>query len=714
MQPTEITRPEPRVLPYGSVVQFDSFELRLETGELRRDGMRVRLQTKPFQILAALLERPGHVVTREELRARLWPSDTFVDFESGLNTAANRLRIALGDSAENPRYIETLARIGYRFVAPVRRAAASGVVELLVTTLEPPAALQPNGSAEIVTSAGDPPRAQPPSNRWRLPWHWRRLAVASGATLVLFGAGLLAGRYSASRQEWSVRQISFRRGVVTSARFTPSGEVVYSARWSGAPPRLFLNDTLSPESRDLGLAETRLAAVNASSELALFQHERPGLLARVPLHGGSPRLVAKSVAAADFSPLGGELCVAVSSPSGVTVEMPPGNALYRTSGWIDVLRVSPDGRSIAFLEHELSVDDAGSVVLIDSDHKVRRLSTGWASIVGLAWAPSGREIFISAARSGALLNVWAVTRDGGVRHVASTPDSFVIFDVARDGRVLASRFNRRQNMIIGETRAGSAEDASWFDWTRAVAMSDDGDRVLFDETGAGGGDSQAVFLRHVGDRAVERVAEGHALDLSTDGRSALTQSTRRPSEITLITWPDVRRTISAPGLTYQSAHFIPGGNTILVQANAPGKPQQLYVQDLSTAALRAVPASEGLKWPMPSPNGRFAAGTADYAHLVVVDLGLGTRQEMELPRPGTLVRWISPERIVFFEPGSTPLALWTFDLKRQTVSPLADVPAPDSQFRGSVSGFLLSADLRRYAYSYVQASSELLLIQGWK
>src|SRR2546423_9944328 len=101
------------------VVRFGAFELFLETGELRKHGVRVRLQAKPFHILSALLEEPGHVVTREELRARLWPADTFVDFESGLNTAVNRLRIALGDSAESPIYVETLARLGYRFIAPV-------------------------------------------------------------------------------------------------------------------------------------------------------------------------------------------------------------------------------------------------------------------------------------------------------------------------------------------------------------------------------------------------------------------------------------------------------------------------------------------------------------------------------------------------------------------------------------------------------------------
>ena len=101
------------------VVRFGLFEADLESGELLRQGTNVRLQEQPFQILSLLLEKPGEVVTREELRARLWPADTFVDFDHGLNAAIKRLRDALGDSAENPRFIETLARRGYRFIAPV-------------------------------------------------------------------------------------------------------------------------------------------------------------------------------------------------------------------------------------------------------------------------------------------------------------------------------------------------------------------------------------------------------------------------------------------------------------------------------------------------------------------------------------------------------------------------------------------------------------------
>jgi cholera toxin transcriptional activator len=114
------------VLHYGVVPQnnsrvarFGVFELDLSAGELRKSGVKLRLQGQPFQVLTLLLERAGDVVTREELRQKLWPSDTFVDFDHSLNTAINKVREALGDSATSPRYVETLARRGYRFIAPV-------------------------------------------------------------------------------------------------------------------------------------------------------------------------------------------------------------------------------------------------------------------------------------------------------------------------------------------------------------------------------------------------------------------------------------------------------------------------------------------------------------------------------------------------------------------------------------------------------------------
>jgi cholera toxin transcriptional activator len=104
--------------------KFDNFEADVNAAELRRNGTRLKLQMQPFQVLVALLERPKEVVTREELRLRLWPQDTFVDFDHGLNTAMVKLREALGDSAVRPRYIETIAKRGYRFLHEVELASA--------------------------------------------------------------------------------------------------------------------------------------------------------------------------------------------------------------------------------------------------------------------------------------------------------------------------------------------------------------------------------------------------------------------------------------------------------------------------------------------------------------------------------------------------------------------------------------------------------------
>jgi cholera toxin transcriptional activator len=118
--------------------RFGSFEADASTGELRRQGVRVRINAQPFQVLLMLLERPGEVLTREEISAALWPDGTFVDFDHGMNTAVNRIREALGDAASNPRFVETLARRGYRFVAPVER--------IEVETTAPGASTAPDAS----------------------------------------------------------------------------------------------------------------------------------------------------------------------------------------------------------------------------------------------------------------------------------------------------------------------------------------------------------------------------------------------------------------------------------------------------------------------------------------------------------------------------------------------------------------------------------------
>src|SRR6202453_572542 len=118
--------------------RFGVFEANAETGELRRQGIRVKLNTQPFQMLMLLLDRPGELLTREDIARELWPEGTFVDFEHGVNSAVTRIREALGDTAGNPRFVETLARRGYRFVAPVEQIIRNEDVSAPEPEPEPP------------------------------------------------------------------------------------------------------------------------------------------------------------------------------------------------------------------------------------------------------------------------------------------------------------------------------------------------------------------------------------------------------------------------------------------------------------------------------------------------------------------------------------------------------------------------------------------------
>src|SRR6266851_4909259 len=108
----------------AQIVRFGVFEADLRSGELRKNGVRVPLQSQPFQVFVLLVERSGQLVTREELRQKVWPEDTFVDFEQALNTAIAKIRVALGDDADNPRFVQTLPRRGYRFIGPVDKPSS--------------------------------------------------------------------------------------------------------------------------------------------------------------------------------------------------------------------------------------------------------------------------------------------------------------------------------------------------------------------------------------------------------------------------------------------------------------------------------------------------------------------------------------------------------------------------------------------------------------
>src|SRR6266496_3876602 len=136
---------------HTSVVRFGTYEIALHSGELRRAGVRIRVQQQPLKLLEILLERPGEIVTREELRGQIWPNESFGDFDQAVNVAVAKLRAALGDSAENPRYVETLPRRGYRFIAEVALVRSSNKAELAAESRS--GAVNEGGAADTAGTA---------------------------------------------------------------------------------------------------------------------------------------------------------------------------------------------------------------------------------------------------------------------------------------------------------------------------------------------------------------------------------------------------------------------------------------------------------------------------------------------------------------------------------------------------------------------------------
>jgi hypothetical protein len=306
------------------------------------------------------------LVTREELRRRVWPQDTFVDFDHALNTAIKKIRAALNDDADAPRYIETVPRRGYRLIAEVEP--------------EPTSLPEPAPPVELA----------PPLRSKRSVW----LALGGIACVLLVILALkwkLAPWHGDASTTPQFQQLTFNLTELGDARFTPDGaSVVYSSGWYFHKGDIFERHLGAPGPQQLLISSSLLLSVSPQSELAVLDQitdsqERithlgmSGTLARVALNGGAPREILTDAYAADWSP-GGELAIVRRVGGKSRLEFPVGKVLYETTGWIGTPRFSPDGNSIAFLDHPIIPDDRGSVAIVDLNGKVGMLSRFWESL----------------------------------------------------------------------------------------------------------------------------------------------------------------------------------------------------------------------------------------------------------------------------------------------------------------------------------------------
>jgi Tol biopolymer transport system component/DNA-binding winged helix-turn-helix (wHTH) protein len=404
------------------IFHFSTFEVNLHTGELRQRGQKVKLQEQPLQVLAALLERPGEMVTREELRGKLWPADTFVDFDHSLNAAIRRLRDALGESAERPIFVETIARRGYRFIGNVE-----------ITTATPSALSDLEGLKPDTETGRIPTKVSPTSasGPWARKWQFvgAALAIVVVASMTL---GWLLWR-QASRSELSQASVTLQRlttnpteNRIFASAISPDGKYLAYSDKTGAYLRLLSTGELHPllpKSSDVMF----LGWFPDSSQLLASWAAPPAnrRLWSLSIIGGNPRQLSDEGWSASVSPDGSQIVFlkgaavaeagreiwlmrADGSEQRKLMSFPEGG--FGSPVW------SPDGRWIAYVRFRpgpYTEEDWIELFNLEQGTKRVVLSDPHLSVWGLIWLPDGRLVYVvyEPPPSQNSSNFWAASLD---------------------------------------------------------------------------------------------------------------------------------------------------------------------------------------------------------------------------------------------------------------------------------------------------------------
>lgn len=404
-----------RVAP--AVVCFDVFEVDLQAGELCKQGRRIKLQEQPFRVLSLLLERPGEVVTREELRQELWPADTFVDFDHGLNSAVARLREALGDSADGPRFIETIAKRGYRFIAPFQ-------------PLEP---VINEVSASVTGLNRASIRSRAAGGIW----------IGAALCFALFSAAAIWGLYrtgpDSQLSRIEVVPLVGLRGFQATPAFSPDGKLVafrqsdgarntgiYAAAVGGEKSLQLTSDpgdccpTWSPDGERIAFARYSQKTVSIYIVPALGGTERR-------VYEGAPGMAA----GLSWSPNGNSLAFSESSSADPTrawisvLSLADSSARPLTlppAGWLDhEPAFSPDGTQLAFIRSTVAGVSNDVFVMPVTGGQPKRLTFDNRPIMGPpTWTADSTEVIFSSNRA-AITGLWRVSAAGSVPNPVPGP-----------------------------------------------------------------------------------------------------------------------------------------------------------------------------------------------------------------------------------------------------------------------------------------------------
>jgi Tol biopolymer transport system component len=569
---------------------------------------------------------------------------------------------------------------------------------------------------EAISGISAPAAAQAPHRRWP----WRRVAAALAAAVAIAGAYALgAGRPGDATPTF--HQLTFRRGALQGARFAPDGQtIIYGAAWEGRPSELFSTRPEAPEARALQMPGMGIFAMSSRGEMAVVLEPSgygrvQGTLARAPLAGGVPRQLADGVVAADWNPDGSELAIARSGGRGDVLEYPVGRVLYDPSpGNITHVRVSPSGDAVAVITHPVSGDTAGDVVLVDLSGRATTLSSGWNSVLGLAWAPSGDEIWFTGTRRGAAQALYAVSRTGQERLLLGAPATLMLHDVAADGRALVSRDAWGAGVLVKTPGTATERDLSWLDGSTAWDLSADGTTMVLEEAWEGGGAARSIYLRTTDGAPALRLGEGVPLALSPDKRWVLSTPVAATSLVLLPTGVGETRTLSSGPIAsyFPAARFLPDGRRFLVSGAEKGRQSRFYLQSIDGGEPQPV-TPEGVFGRLAVlPDGkRFVTRDAN-RRLAVFSLAGGPGQPVEGTLGPDLPIVVSPdgEWLYVQGPRDLPAEVARVNLRSGRRELVYSLSPPDPAGTIEILRIVMTPDARSYAYTFVRALSALYLV----
>jgi eukaryotic-like serine/threonine-protein kinase len=555
----------------------------------------------------------------------------------------------------------------------------------------------------------------------------RKLAWAGGAVVVALAAlalGWWIGRAGGAAPPPEYQQITFRTGAIGNARFTPNGSIVYSASWDGSPQQLYISRPGDNGSTEIGLKDAELLSVSSKEEMAvqlnaLFVggYARTGTLARLPLSGGAPREVLDNIGDADWAADGENMVIIRFIPENYhwRLEYPVGKVLLDTIDWISHPRISPDGKWIAFADHEIpGGDDQGSVAVIDPDGHEKKLSSGWSSLEGIQWTSSGKEIWFSASDSGAANNLRGVTLDGKVRTISNVPGGMWLEDL-RNGLALAISHQQRLN-IRGTPPGGKEEhELGWLGWSNLRDISRDGTKVLFEEEAEGGGPNYTVFLRDTSGSPPVRIGEGVAGAISPDNKWVITKPLKSGELSVVPTGAGQSRQLTHDNVSYVAVSYFPDGKRLLAAGIEAGHGARDYLIDLATGDSKPL-TPEGVSGVALSRDGTQAAVSGPDGKIGVWTLGGNSMR----PIPG-----LDPKNGVA---GWAPDGKSIYVVSRQTSRKTAKIYSVDvatgkmdlwkemglglpANVLG-IGGAQFSADTNAYAYPYDTLLCDAYVVKG--